>query len=116
MIKTNFEAFVGDDFVRTVSILDADGAAQDITGWKLFITIKTNPGDTDANAIYKNEYDPSAPASAGIFTVTIPNADTDDIAFGTYYYDMQIKKDDDTPLTILKGVFTFSQQLTVRTA
>ncbi len=113
MTKTNFDTFVGDDFVKTVTILDADGNPVGVTGWKLFLTIKTNPGDTDENAIYKNEYDPTD-AGNGVFTPTIPSADTADIAFGTYYYDMQVKKDDDSILTILKGVITFLEQITVR--
>lgn len=70
------------------------GAAVDITGATVFLTVKTaefSSDTTDSDAIISKTITSFATPQLGLYTITINPVDTATIAKGTYYYDLKIK-------------------------
>lgn len=92
----------------------SDGSAQPIGGWKLYLTIKNALSDADAQAAFKDEVTNHDNATNGETSIAIPSGKTKNLD-GTYYYDFQVKKSDDSVQTIMKGRIEFDKDATVRT-
>ena len=82
----------GDTRTLRVTITDeATGAAVDISGHTLWLTLKSDPSDLDAaaelqvSAVMPN----NASSQAGIGHLVMTSADTDGLVPGRYYYDVQ---------------------------
>lgn len=65
--------------------------AQDITGWTIYMTVKTNHADTDENAVINKKITSHTDATAGKTTISLSKTDTD--LLGQYYYSIDYKDD-----------------------
>jgi len=92
-----------------ISVIDGDGAAIDITGYKLFFTVKTKSTDSDAEAlISKTVICPANSDSVGgIGFIPLTTSDTN-VANGNYVYDLKIQN---TTSTLRKTVITGKYQI-----
>jgi len=86
----------GDTYSRTINLKDSAGDAIDATGYTIYFTVRkhtastSSSSDTDA-LIYKTV----AGDASGIHTLTVSSTETN-IEPGSYFYDIQIKKSDNT--------------------
>lgn len=115
MINTaSFSAFRGDTFSKTLTFKDSDGVAIDITGWTLWVTLKKSEDDKDEDAVVQEEVTVHSDPTHGITSFTISATETAGL-LGMYYFDVQVKRSDDTILTLLKGKINFEKDITVTT-
>lgn len=104
--------FTGEDKSLVVTVLDAAGAAQDITGWALSWMVKRRKTDADADALVTKATGAgialTTPAS-GICTVTVEDVDIAELLGGQLYYH-ELKRTDAGLETVLSyGTFVLSQ-------
>ncbi len=81
----------GDTWSFSFTIQDYTGAAENITSYEYWFTLKSNPDDTDANAVLQ-EGPIIISAQNGVIGkvyIEIPASQTFYIAPKTYYYDLQ---------------------------
>lgn len=82
----------GDTRVINIPYLDANGAALDLTGAKVYFTVNASSSPTDdTSAVIAKSTSSFASPTSGIATITLSNTDTQNITPGTYYYDAQVK-------------------------
>ena len=95
----------GDSVIINIAVKEND-VAVNITGWKLYCTVKRNLDDQTATipTIVVSEH--SAPLT-GISAVSIDKALVSELN-GTYYYDIRALKPDGTVLTIVSSTITVS--------
>jgi hypothetical protein len=102
----------GDTVVKTLTFTDSTGAAINITGWTIFLTLKNNPNDADSVKVLQVTAALTTPLS-GIATITLTATQTAALS-GIYYYDVQYKKSDGTTIgTILMGKFLFDKDVSI---
>lgn len=104
-------------FKLTLSI---DGNPISIVGDKIYFTLKTNKTDLDASAVlqYSYTYPSNADTLAGIGDFHVPASSMAEVAPGTYYYDLQWKRNV-SPVevyTISLGQVKVSADMTITTA
>lgn len=82
----------GDSRTINVPYLSSSGTALDLTGATVFFTVNAtdSPTDDTAAVISKTITSISNP-TLGIATISLTNADTQNITPGEYYYDVQVK-------------------------
>jgi hypothetical protein len=119
IITQNFSIRRGDTWVETWNILDALGAAVDVTGAKFYMTIKNNTGDADPGVLQLTS--PSSgivitTAASGIVTATITATQSAALAAQTYVYDIQMKASNGDVTTLDTGTLTVSPDITITTA
>lgn len=81
--------FCGDGKTIRYTVVDAAGAAVNITGWLVRFTVAPEPGDT---AVMEKEGGSGITLTtplSGILDVDINALDTDDIPPGTYIYSLR---------------------------
>lgn len=85
----------GDSRLISISIFQSDGVTPfNLTGCEVWFTVNAssnNTSDTDASAVIALKNTSIANPTLGVATIQITNANTQDIAPGTYYYDVQLK-------------------------
>jgi hypothetical protein len=86
---------VGDDYPIELTIKDLNGNAQNITGYKFWLTLKSSFDLDDASAelqfISTVGDNPNDQPLSGICFLYVPASITKDIPAGSYYYDIQQK-------------------------
>lgn len=102
----------GDTYARTINIKDADGVAIDATGWTIYFTVRKEVVDKSVSSdldslIYKQI---SGDAS-GSQSLVLTSSDTN-INPGNYFYDIQIKKTDDTIASSVSETFVIAGDIT----
>lgn len=102
-----------DDKTFTFYFYDENGSAIDLTDCTLFVTVKQNIDDTDANAKISGTLTVTAPATAGIATWTLTPSDTQYLA-GQYFWDIQLKNSIGKITTVIKDVFEVIPDVTIR--
>lgn len=112
LVQNDIEVFRGDDFSVQLVFTDTDQNVIDITGWTIFFTAKKRREDPDDAAVLTITAAPSDPLN-GIALITKDHTYTDAL-LGTYYYDFQYKKADNTVQTITSGSITFNPDITRR--
>ena len=110
--QNNIIVYRGDDFGMELTFTDTAGAIIDITGWTFFLTVKKLRTDPDSAAVISVDASPSLPLT-GVVQIQVPHEQTDDLA-GTYYYDIQYTKADQTIQTLTRGGITFKEDITRR--
>jgi len=110
----NLTGYRGDSKTINVSFKDALGAAINITGWTVFFTAKTSKSDLDAASAVKKDVTAHTNAAGGITDIVLTAADTANVS-GNYFYDIQAKKSDGTIVTVIDGIITFKEDITLRT-
>jgi len=112
--EVNLKAGRGDSFIKLINFTDSNGAAIDITDWKIYFTIKQNESDSDDNAKIKKDITSHYDAVNGKTKINIAGSELNDLS-GKYYYDIQFKKADGEIKTLMKGTITFEVDITTRT-
>jgi hypothetical protein len=112
MQLNNIVVYRGDDFGMELTFTDTDGAIIDITGWTFFLTVKKHKEDTDAEAVISVDAAPTLPLT-GVMQIVVPHEQTFPL-LGTYYYDIQYTKADQTIQTLTQGGITFKEDITQR--
>jgi len=105
----------GDSRDITLTIKDSLGVAVDITGWTVFFTVKENKEDTDDNAKIAKDVTTHTDPTGGITKISLSSDDTEDL-LGEYYFDIQIKTDNDDIFTLDNDICSFEHDITRRTA
>ena len=116
LTKSNFRPIhAGDDYDHDFIVFRA-GSSLDITGSKLWFTVKERSTDTDSQAklAYTStdvtEMEITDP-TGGKFTLHLKAADTTNLE-GTWLYDIQVKLSTDKLITIARGVIEFLPNIT----
>jgi hypothetical protein len=85
----------GDSRLISIAIFQSDGVTPfNLTGCEVFFTVNANTNntaDTDTSAIIALKNTSITNPTLGIATIQISNTNTQDVAPGTYYYDVQLK-------------------------
>jgi hypothetical protein len=70
--------------------LTKNGVAENISGWKLYFTVKTDFNDADSAALISKDvtFPNNAESIAGIGYLSLTSSETN-IAIGEYWYDMK---------------------------
>jgi len=112
---SELEVYRGDHKTYTLTFTDGDGAAIDITGWTIFFTVKTSESDADADAVITKDVTSHTSPTGGLSSIALTSADTN-IDVKRYHYDIQIKKDDGSIVTVTKDRFSITTDITRRTS
>lgn len=98
----------------TYYFYDSTNTAVDLTGASLFVTVKQNKTDTDAEAKIATTLTILVPSS-GIATWDIKATDTQYL-LGQYYYDIQLVDALGEVTTLINDVFNVVSDITIRTS
>jgi hypothetical protein len=104
----------GDSGRLDVSVKDADGAAYNLTGSTLFLTVKNELTDADSAAVIRKEVTSHSNAAGGISHFDLLT--TDNATAGTRYYDVQVKDSTNKIYTLFGGLWKVLSDVTTRTA
>lgn len=104
----------GDSREYTLSFIKGDGSKIDITGWKVYFTLKKYAYKSDEEADLKKDVTEHSSPLDGETKVTLTAADTGELGIGDYNFDIQIKKDDGAVLTVLRGTLEIMLDITRR--
>jgi hypothetical protein len=105
----------GDTWSRTIYFEDSDGNSIDITGWTIFFTVKENADDLDADAIISKTITTFPNPTAGEAEIVLSPTDTAQV-IENYLFDLQIKTNLGEIVTVLEGIITITQDITIRTS
>lgn len=111
--QNNLTSFRGDDLGIKLAFMDTDDVPIDITGWNIFFTIKRTKDDRDALAVVRVDEDAIPNPTLGEVLLVVPNTVTINL-HGSNWYDIQIKKADDTIQTVTSGNIEFKKDVTQR--
>lgn len=103
--------FVGDTYVFTFTLTSAAGVAVDLTAATITFTAKYRYQDLDADKIVQKTGVIVAPATNGVFTVTIAKGDVSSYNLVRGYYDIQIEQSGQVT-TVLYGEIEWLQDVT----
>lgn len=107
---TDITAVRGDTIALGVELYDDDGNLITDDLDEAYFSCKQN--QTDTNYVFqKTLEDGITKTSAGKYTIRIAPEDTDNLAVGTFFYDLEIHIDDDV-YTPLKGKLKLEQDIT----
>lgn len=105
----------GDSREYTLSFTKSDGSKIDITEWKIYFTLKKYAYQSDEDADLKKDVTEHSNPTDGETKITLTAGDTENLEIVVYNFDIQIKKDDGTILTVLKGTLKIMLDITRRT-
>ena len=91
----------GDNSSYTLSFKNNDGTPIDITGWKIYFTMKQHLFQSDEDAALKVDVIVHDDPVNGKTSIYLTNGLTEKLEPITYLYDIQVKKPDNTVLTII---------------
>ena len=106
--------YSGDSRDFYLTFTDSDGDAIDITGWKIYFTIKFHYNDTDESAAVKKDITEHTDAINGKTKFSLVNGDTKDLDARTCWYDIQVKKNTGDILTVMSGKIQILRDITRR--
>jgi hypothetical protein len=104
----------GDSGRLDVTVTQSDGAAYDLTGCTLFLTVKNSLTDADSAAVIRKEVTVHDAPLAGESHFEILT--TDNATAGVRFYDVQLKDSANKIFTLFGGVWRVVADVTVRTA
>jgi hypothetical protein len=104
----------GDNNTYTLSFKDGAGVAIPIMGWKVYFTMKRELSHSDDEADIKIDVTDHDDGENGITSIHLSNGQTDKLIPGMYFYDIQVKKPDNTILTIVVGEIEVKADVTRR--
>jgi len=108
------DIYRGDNKSYTLAFTDSAGDPIDITGWKIYFTMKRNPNHSDDQAPIKVDVIVHDDPANGLTSFNLTNAQTYLLMPGTYYYDIQVKKAENDILTIVSGEIIVLADITRR--
>ena len=104
----------GDSGRLDVTVTQSDGAAYNLTGATLFLTVKNALTDADAAAVIRKEVTAHDDATSGESHFDLLT--TDNATAGTRYYDVQLKDSANKIFTLFGGLWKVLADVTARTA
>jgi len=104
----------GDSREYTLSFVDKNGTAIDITGWKVYFTLKRSIGQNDGSATLKKDIVNHESSIKGKTKIVLTSSDTDDLKPDNYVYDIQVKKPNGDVITVVMGSITIEADVTRR--
>jgi len=113
--------FIRDNRTLSVSAAYEDGSATDLTGAKMWFTVKQRSSDPDANALISKKNTAAGggdseirvtDAAAGRAEVYIVPDDTENMDPGIYVYDVQVTLADGKTYTIVRDRITLKEDVT----
>lgn len=104
----------GDNNTYTFSFKDNKGEPIPITGWKIYFTMKRDLSYSDDEADLKIDVITHDDPENGISSIHLSNSQTDELEPAMYFYDIQIKKPDNTVLTVIVGEIEVKADVTRR--
>lgn len=101
----------GDTFPWTFTILDSEGSPLDVTGFTFLLTVDPaeNP-TTSANNLFQLTGSIVAPPTNGVVQFSMTALQADHV--GSFFYDLQMTDGSGNIRTVIKGPFTFEQDVT----
>lgn len=114
----DFEIIQGNDEAITVKFTDEDGLAINITGCKVYFTMKKRPDDSadDSTAVIKKDITSHTNPTGGETTIDLARADTENLEARKYYYDIQIKDTNDKISSSRYGIIEVIEDISNRTS
>jgi hypothetical protein len=104
----------GDSGRLDVSVKQSDGAAYNLTGATLFLTVKNALTDNDSAAVIGKEVTSHDNAVGGLSHFDLLTSDN--ATAGARYYDVQLKTSDAKIYTLFGGLWKVLTDVTARTA
>jgi len=104
----------GDSGRLDATVTQSDGAAYDLTGSTLFLTVKNSLTDADSAAVIRKEVTTHDAPLAGDSHFDLLT--TDNATAGVRFYDVQLKDSDNNIFTLFGGIWKVLADVTVRTA
>jgi len=104
----------GDDKDFTLTF-KTNGVPVDITGWKIYFTVKRSQNDADIDAIIKKDWTVHSDPTGGISKFSLTNTETE-ILPAMYVSDFQVKKSDEKIRTLKVLPFEVHTDITRRKA
>lgn len=109
----------GDSRTLNIQIYESDGITPfNLTGCEVFFTLNTSstPVDdgTDNTATIKKSTTTFSNPSSGLASITLLNTDTQPVAAGTYYYDIQLKDSSGNITSLASNTFIVIDDITTR--
>lgn len=114
MATQKLEVIRGDDHVLKCTFKDENGVAIDITGYKIYFTVKRRLTDSDANALIAVDATVHTLPDEGKTDLTISASDNN-IPEGTYYFDFHWKDPSDKVLHTERGIYNVIESVGKRT-
>lgn len=105
----------GDSREYSLVFTDSKGAVIDITGWKVYFTLKQNHLIEDGEAVIKKDITNHEAPKEGKTKIVLAPSDTDNLKPGNYFYDVQIKKPNGDVVTVVRGSLKIEPDVTRRT-
>jgi len=84
-----------------------------LTGWKIYFTVKKYKTDTDDVALLKKDITDFPNPYSGEVEIRLTTSETN--LLGTHYYDVQAKNDRNEIITLVSGNIIFTEDITKRT-
>ena len=109
--KVNLIIIAGEAVAYALTITTSGGAAQDITGWHIAMTIKRQATDLDAAALLSVLVTSHTNPTGGLSTINL-TADQTNIAAGSYAYDIRAKNASGDLISIQYGTMKVIQPVT----
>lgn len=94
-------------------VYDEDVELLNITGAKVFFTIKNKPTDADASAVLSKTITSLADPQNGEFKIELTDTNTESL-IGNYVYDIKIKLITGEIYTLAEGWINFKRSSTIR--
>lgn len=107
----------GDSRILGFTFLQSDGKTPfDLTGCEVFFTVNpvTDPGASDSGAVIEKSTTSFVTPSSGVASITLTNADTQNINPATYYYDVQLKDANGNITSLMQNTFQVIPDITRR--
>lgn len=105
----------GDSHTYTLTFKDSSGNPYCLKNWTVFMTIKTNWANTDANAILQKivtTFADTTSGTSGVATITLDPADTVDLTPNEYDFDIAVRTNENKTYTVMKGKFDLEYDVT----
>jgi hypothetical protein len=93
--------------------IDENGVVVDITGAKIFFTVKDKTSDDDDHAILKKDVVASLDPQSGHEQITLTPTDTSSL-LGNYLYSIKIKLSTGKIYSVAEGTICFRKEIAIR--
>ena len=105
----------GDTQIMKIRVKKTDGSYLDINGSSITMTVKEDIDDEDTEAKFQKTIGTGITileGTNGYFEVEVVPSDTEDLDYGTYFYDIQIECADSAKYTVMQGKYLLRADIT----
>lgn len=115
--NANIVIYVGSDYVKPLVFTDENGEPLNITDYTIYFIVKRSRRDSDDDVVISKAITNHTVPIEGESQISIPASETAVVSPGIYYWDMFLKRKDDTiSEEILTGAASFKKKLLTPTA